>query len=585
MFCGNFFQRVCVVGLLATLLAGGDALAQRGDRGRGGGGGEGRGRSGGDDGGSRSFSRGGGGGESRSFSRGGGESRSFSRGGGESRSFSRGDSGSSRSMPSRSFSGESSRSYRGDSGRSPQTFRSDGRSTREFRPSDSGGSRSFSQQFRGSDQGERSRQDFDRGSSDVQRRIGQGQSNQGGQPSQARRANEEQVRNFLQLPSDSSRRQATTRGDATEGRDSRGRTEDQRRVDVARRLQESNRDDVNRNVGDVTRGDRESRNFRGPDRNQDFDRDRDFNRDRDSDRDRNVADRGDRDGNNRDYQRWREGAGSRDRKDDHRDWSGRWRDGDRFDHAKHIRKHWHDRWRDHDDDDFDFPFVVGWWNGHRHWHGDHWNWWGDYAHRHHRPYYWWSFATAPLLSDWVSFGWNRPYYWDYGPGEYIYYDDGIVYVNGRWYQPAPVFYDRTVAIVEQAPDLTAEEAAQLQWLPLGVFAVTPDGAAQADVLVQLAVTKDGVIGGTASDQRSGVAYPIEGMVEKQTQRAVWSYNNEKNQRIVMETSIYNLTQSEATGLVHYGPDDFRVIQLVRLETPEAGSSPAAPGAVGELPAP
>jgi hypothetical protein len=156
-------------------------------------------------------------------------------------------------------------------------------------------------------------------------------------------------------------------------------------------------------------------------------------------------------------------------------------------------------------------------------------------------------------------------------------------VNGRWYQPAPVFYDRTVEIVERAPELTPDEAAELEWLPLGVFAVTPDGAAQADVLVQLAVTTDGVISGTAFDERTDAASPIEGMVDKETQRAVWSYNDARDQRIVMETSIYNLTQPEATGLVHYGPDDFRVVQLVRLEQPEAGA--ASTTATGVLPTP
>jgi hypothetical protein len=189
------------------------------------------------------------------------------------------------------------------------------------------------------------------------------------------------------------------------------------------------------------------------------------------------------------------------------------------------------------------------------------------------------------LTSWVTYGWNRPYYWDYGPGEYIYYDDGIVYVNGRWYQPAPVYYDNTVEIVERAPDLTPEEAAELEWLPLGVFAVTPDGQAEANVLVQLAVTKDGVIGGTAFDQVSGAASAIQGMVDKETQRAVWSYNNDRNQRIVMETSIYNLTQPEATGLVHNGPNDFQVVQLVRLEQPDASATAASTTTTGELPSP
>jgi hypothetical protein len=145
-----------------------------------------------------------------------------------------------------------------------------------------------------------------------------------------------------------------------------------------------------------------------------------------------------------------------------------------------------------------------------------------------------------------------------------------------------VFYDRTVQLVETAPDLTGEEALQLEWMPLGVFAVTPDGAAEANVLVQLAVTQDGVIGGTAFNTQNEQSFPIEGIVEKETQRAVWSYTDGQGRKVIQETSIFNLTQSEATGLVHYGPDDIRVIQLVRLEQP--ADQPAA-AAEGVLPTP
>jgi hypothetical protein len=361
-------------------------------------------------------------------------------------------------------------------------------------------------------------------SSDGQR----GTFDQGRQQYQARRPNEDQVRDFLQM---------------------RGDRDDSDRADVARRLEGSERRSFD---GDRDVGDRGERDF--------------------ADRDR-EGDRGDRD-----YQRWRDGARSRDGDDDdNRDWSGRWRDGDRFSSARRIR----DRSRDWDDDDR--PFFGGWWDRRDHWRGDDdWNWWGHYAHRHNRPHYWWTWSNAPRLGAWVNFGWNRPYYWDYGPGEYIYYDDGAFYVNGRWYQPGPVFYERTVEIVEQAPELTPEEAAQLEWLPLGVFAVARDGSPEADVLVQLAVTKDGVMGGTAFDQRTGAAYPIQGMVDKRTQRAVWSYTDDRSQRIVMETSIYNLTQPEATGLAHYGPNKFEVIELVRLEEPTAG---AAASTTSELPTP
>ena len=40
-------------------------------------------------------------------------------------------------------------------------------------------------------------------------------------------------------------------------------------------------------------------------------------------------------------------------------------------------------------------------------------------------------------------------------------------------------------------------------------------------------------------------------------------------QIVMESSIFNLTQPAATGLIHYSPDNIQVMELVRLEDPNA----------------
>jgi hypothetical protein len=533
-------MRTILLLTLALLTASTAALAQRGEGGRGGGGGGGRDGGGGDRGSSaRSFSGGGGerGGSFRSFSgsRDGG-ARSFSRG--SSRSFSEGRGGES---IQRSFNQPSRGEFRGRSFEGSRSARSfdEGGQIRSYR----GGERqTFGRDaFRTGQPGQRSidgarRQDFDQARRpDFDR---------GGREFQARRPSEEQVRDFLQMRRD--------------GQERTGRTGTEFRRDFR----------------DARERDREF-----------VERDRDF-RDRDDFRDRIVRDRDFRDRDDgrfdRDYDRWRNGVwlGERGEGRDQRDWSGRWRDGDRFRISNRIRDTW---WRDRDWDDDDFPFHGSWWRR-RDWHDHDWSWWGDFAVRHHHPWYWWRWAAAPRLASWVTFGWPTYYYWDYGPGEYIYYDNGAIYVNGRWYQPAPVFYERTVELVERAPDLTAEEAAQMEWLPLGVFAVTREGTAEPDVLVQLAVTQEGVIGGTAFDQRTSASYPIEGIVEKQTQRAVWEYVDTRNRRVIMETSIFNLTQPEATGLVHYGPENIRVIQLVRLEEPP-GAGSATTTTEGELPAP
>jgi hypothetical protein len=302
-------------------------------------------------------------------------------------------------------------------------------------------------------------------------------------------------------------------------------------------------------------------------------------RDRLADRGPRNREFGDRDFVDRNYDSWRKNAwrGKGGNGHDHRDASGRWKDGDRFTAANHIRNHWKGH-KDHKD----FPFHGKWWkdrdhhhhHGHHHHHDHWWGHWDHWAHFHHRPWYWWSWCSAPVLSTWFSFGWSSPYYWDYGPGEYIYCYDDVIYVNGAWFQPAPVYYESTVQLAQRAPELTPEQAVAVEWLPLGVFAIARDGIADNNVLVQLAVTKDGIIGGTVFNKATGASFAVEGTVDKKTQRAVWTYVDDKNARVVMETSVYNLTQPEATGLVHYGPDDIQVVELVRLEEPAVDTTTA-----------
>jgi hypothetical protein len=280
----------------------------------------------------------------------------------------------------------------------------------------------------------------------------------------------------------------------------------------------------------------------------------------------------------------------------HGGWSRRTNAADFQRTADSVRRHWNSQWNEHDADHggghggggpgdghggggyggggpgHDRPFHGDWWRDHRpHDHG------GFYWDRYpHQPYFWWTWASAPRINTWFSFGWPRPYYWDYGPGEYIYCYNGVIYVNGQWYMPAREYYQRTYVLVERVPEVTPEQAQQIEWLPLGVFAMTPEGTDRSDLVLQLAVTDDGVLGGTLFNQATGESFAVEGVVEKATQRAVWSYADAAGKRIVMETGIYNFTKPDTTALVHFSPDDMQIWQMVRLEQPgEAAAAPAA----------
>jgi hypothetical protein len=175
------------------------------------------------------------------------------------------------------------------------------------------------------------------------------------------------------------------------------------------------------------------------------------------------------------------------------------------------------------------------------------------------------------LTDWLVFGWNRPYYWDYGVGGNIYYSDNYVYYDGQRYLPANEYYQQVYTLAHSVPLISADEAEDMQWTPLGVFAASRENNPDDYRTMQLAVNKNGVISGTYINPRTNDVHPLEGMVDDRSQRAAWTFVDDRHESVLFETSIYNLTEDETTMMVHFGadPEDAEIWQLVRLERPDA----------------
>lgn len=213
------------------------------------------------------------------------------------------------------------------------------------------------------------------------------------------------------------------------------------------------------------------------------------------------------------------------------------------------------------------PFTPGWWGRHpstlpaRRYHAWH--------HHVYRPGHWWHWATAAALTRWVVFGWTQPVYYSYGSGGNVYYENNVVYVDGQEYCSSEEYYQQAVDIAGSVPQISDAEADQVEWMPLGVFALTQEGAGDSNLLLQLAVSKDGIIAGTLFNETTGSSRPVEGMVDRETQRAAWSLVDGKNADVVMETGLYNLTENEATALVHFGNERTQTWLMVRLDEPEA----------------
>ena len=159
--------------------------------------------------------------------------------------------------------------------------------------------------------------------------------------------------------------------------------------------------------------------------------------------------------------------------------------------------------------------------------------------------------------------WDSPAYYDYGEG--IYYEDEQVYMNGKPVASADEYYQQASDLAKSAPPAQESET---EWLPLGVFAISRDQATDSNVVLQLAVEKDGVIAGTYYNTTTDIARPVKGKVDKKTQRAAWTFDDGKNTDIIMETGIFNLTQDQTEALVHFGNEKTQQWLLVRLDQPK-----------------
>ena len=90
------------------------------------------------------------------------------------------------------------------------------------------------------------------------------------------------------------------------------------------------------------------------------------------------------------------------------------------------------------------------------------------------------------------------------------------------------------------------------------------------MFLQLAVSKQGIISGTFQNTATGVVKTVEGMVDKQTQRAAWTAEGET--RPLMETGLSNLTQDTAGVLVHFANGDTQRWMMARLNDPSTGGA-------------
>jgi hypothetical protein len=177
-----------------------------------------------------------------------------------------------------------------------------------------------------------------------------------------------------------------------------------------------------------------------------------------------------------------------------------------------------------------------------------------------RPYRW---ATWGAITGWVGYGWNEPASYNYG--DTVYYDGDTVYQGDQVVASAEEYAQQAETIAASAPE---DAPVNAEWMPLGVFALTPDGQSSGPdptLFLQLAISKEGIISGTLNNSATGTTQNIEGMADKNSQRCAWTVAGQS--RPIMETGISNLTQDAAPVLVHFADGQTQQWLMVRLQEP------------------
>jgi hypothetical protein len=233
-----------------------------------------------------------------------------------------------------------------------------------------------------------------------------------------------------------------------------------------------------------------------------------------------------------------------------------------FNHGDHH--YHHANWAHHNR-----PFSRGWYGRHGAGWGYGWGGWG-----------WgnpWGVAGFGAAAAWLGLEGAEPILGSYGNVPTVYTadteendeaenegDDDNSNDGDNADEAAPAGEEATDIDENTAPEDTAAQAAaaaalaksgqtdpakDASFLPLGVFTLAPARQAEATALVQLAISKDGVVRGRYYDLLSDQDHPVRGALDKKTQQVAFTFGPQG--KVTFETSLANLTQDKGSVAVHY----------------------------------
>jgi hypothetical protein len=192
------------------------------------------------------------------------------------------------------------------------------------------------------------------------------------------------------------------------------------------------------------------------------------------------------------------------------------------------------------------------------WYADHPGAW-QYTHPHADA---WAVAGIGATAAWLGLG-------GYG---YVAEDDGSYYTSDDGTTEEQTATDETPTEQQPAQPLDATALVAIgaqavpndvQFLPLGVYALAPQGHSDATAVLQLSVTKDGILRGSYCDLVSDQGQTIFGAIDKQSRKAAWTIG--AGGRTVFETTLDSLTQADGQVALEFPGGDVKQFTLARFE--------------------
>ncbi|MCA9017590.1 MAG: hypothetical protein KDA77_19865, partial [Planctomycetaceae bacterium] len=210
-----------------------------------------------------------------------------------------------------------------------------------------------------------------------------------------------------------------------------------------------------------------------------------------------------------------------------------------------------------------YYYRPGYWTGYRsnygfglgYGYGSGYGRYGYYPYYHYRRYGYrpWVWATFGGLSAWIGYNSLTPVVYNYSVV------DGYIYNNDAQVAPVTVYESQADQIADSVPP--PENATE--WMPVGVFAIVPQGTKDVDVTVQLAVGKNGAIAGTYFKKAGNISLPLQGAIDETKQRVAWKIGEEDP--ITMETGLDSLTRDKSTVIIYFNDGVSEIWDMLRID--------------------